>query len=389
MKRLLFLIMPICFLIFSVDTNAQIDVGKMVKKKVEKKVKKGVDKTIDKGLDESEEAIKDAVSKDPENKDAEGKFSENKSPNQTLKAWSKYDFVPGDRIIFEDNLTGEQNGEFPSKWNLLKGNAENAALGNENVISFVKSSTEIAPLMKKPNYLPEVFTIEFDVYFYTKYNEAYALTLKMVNKIDIRLNKVSMGDFYGSPEAVYKEPGWHHVALSFNKRALKVYFNQDRVLNIPNVKDKPTEFSISALSHGAKAGDPAIIKNIRVAEGGVRLYDQMLTDGKIVTRGILFESGKAAIKPESMGVINEIVQLMKDHADIGFSIEGHTDGDGDDAFNQKLSDQRATAVKAEFVKLGISESKLQSKGWGESKPVDSNTSPEGKANNRRVEFVKI
>jgi OmpA-OmpF porin, OOP family len=115
----------------------------------------------------------------------------------------------------------------------------------------------------------------------------------------------------------------------------------------------------------------------------------LLTEGKIVTRGILFDFGKSTIKPESMGVINEIAKVMKEHPDVNFNIEGHTDGDGEEIFNQKLSEQRATAVRTELVGLGINESRLQTKGWGESKPVDSNTSPEGKANNRRVEFVKI
>jgi outer membrane protein OmpA-like peptidoglycan-associated protein len=402
MKTPIGLITLCCFVFLSLSTSAQIDVGKKLKK-VEKKVEKEVDKTIDKGLDEAEKTVKEGVSKDKEKKTAKDEkrkpevsnqktakdTSVTKSSGQKLKAWSKYDFVSGDKIIFEDNLVGEQNGEFPSKWDLVKGNAENAVFGGENVVSFVQTNTEIRPLMKTANYLPELFTIEFDVYFYNKYNEAYTLRLKNVKSIDIRTHRVSMGSYSGSPEVPPQEPGWHHIALSFDKRAMKVYFDQDRLLNIPNLKDKPTEFSISALSHGAKAGDPALLRNIRIAEGGVKLYARFLTEGKIVTRGILFESGKAVIKPESMGVINEIVALMKDHPEVNFRIEGHTDSDGDDAFNQKLSDERAEAVKTEFVKLGINSSRMQTKGWGESKPVDGNATPEGKANNRRVEFVKM
>jgi len=286
-------------------------------------------------------------------------------------------------------LAGEQIGEFPSKWNLSNGNAEIAMLGEENVISFVQNRTEITPLMKNEDYLPEIFTIEFDIFFYKKYNEAYFLMLKNLNRIDIRTTRVSMGKFRGGPGEGSAKTGWHHIALSFNKRALKVYFDQTRVLNIPNIEKKPTSFSISALSHGASRGDPALIKDSRIAEGGVKLYDRLVTEGKIVTRGILFDSGKSTIKPESMGVINEIVKLMKDHPEINFSIEGHTDSDGEEAFNQKLSEQRAEAVKVRLINLGIDESRLQTKGWGESKAVDDNSTPEGKANNRRVEFIKI
>ena len=117
-----------------------------------------------------------------------------KSSDKELKVWSKYDFVPSDKIIFEDNLAGEQNGEFPSKWDLIKGNAENAVLGDENVISFAQNQTEIAPLMKTKDFLPDIFTIEFDVYFYNKYNEAYMLNLRNLKRITIRNKKVSMGD---------------------------------------------------------------------------------------------------------------------------------------------------------------------------------------------------
>ena len=243
--------------------------------------------------------------------------------------------------------------------------------------------------MKTANYLPEIFTIEFDIYIYNKYNEAYNLNLKNQKQIDIRTNRVSMGNFEGEPDASSKGTGWHHIALSFNQRALKVYFDQTRVLNIPNLEKKPTEMSISALSHGSAKGDPALIKNIRIAKGGVELYDRLLTDGKIITRGIQFDVGKSTLKPESMGVINEIANLMKQHPDVKFSVEGHTDSDGDEAFNLKLSEARALAVKDALVELGIDASQLETKGWGESKPLDNNSTPEGKANSRRVEFVKI
>src|SRR5690606_5121453 len=83
--------------------------------------------------------------------------------------WSKYNFVPGDEIIFADDLSKEENGEFPSRWDLLKGNAENASLDGEPVIR-MDHDTYIAPLMSKEKYLPEVFTLEFDAYFNDVYH---------------------------------------------------------------------------------------------------------------------------------------------------------------------------------------------------------------------------
>jgi outer membrane protein OmpA-like peptidoglycan-associated protein len=90
-----------------------------------------------------------------------------------------------------------------------------------------------------------------------------------------------------------------------------------------------------------------------------------------------------------MGVINAIYDLLKDHPEIKLSVEGHTDSDGDEALNQSLSEKRAQAVVDHLVNMGIDSSRLTSKGWGESNPAGPNSTSEGKAANRRVEFVKI
>jgi outer membrane protein OmpA-like peptidoglycan-associated protein len=194
----------------------------------------------------------------------------------------------------------------------------------------------------------------------------------------------------------YEEKGeitsgyWRHVAISFNTRALKVYLDDARVVNIPNLGVNPEGLTICCdpMNTVGTQGINRFIKNIRIAEGAVRLYDKLMQDGKIVASGIRFDVNKATIKPESMGVINEIVKLMKDHPEISFSVEGHTDSDGDESFNQDLSERRSRAVADQLVKMGIDNSRLTSKGWGESKPAGPNNTSEGKAANRRVEFVK-
>lgn len=363
----------------------QFDVGKMLEKKVEKKAKDKTGKAIDKGLEE----VEDAVAGDKKEKEATSETAGHESSTPELKAWSRYDFVPGEKVIFEDNLVREQNGEFPSRWDLLGGNAENASFGSDNVISFVASRTEITPLMKTKDYLPELFTVEFDIYFHQKGNEAYVFRFDSRNTIDIRSQAVRMGKFKGEPKTALKDAGWRRIAMSFNKRALKVYFNQDRVLNIPNLGVKPAKFSIEALSHDARKGRPAMIKNIRVCEGGVSLYDRVVADGKFVTRGIHFESGKAVVRPESFGVLKEIAAMMKDHPDLRFTVEGHTDSDGDEAYNKDLSERRAAAVRNALVQMGTDDGRFETAGWGESKPSDTNDTPEGKANNRRVEFIRM
>lgn len=387
MKTLLKLFLIATIVSFSINSFSQIDLEKTVTKKVKREVNKSIDEGLETNNKKEEppknENVTDEKISDENNS---GEMMQDDGSKKDLKLWSKYDFVPGDKVIFEDNLSGEKHGEFPSKWNLVRGNAETGIFGDENVIAFMKNQTEISPYMKTEEYLPEIFTIEFDIYYFNKGNEAYYVSLKNQKKMTIRKNKVSLGSFEGEPDVSSRETGWHHIALSFNQRALKVYFDYTRVLNIPRIKKRPTSLTISALSHSK---NPSMIRNIRIAEGGVELYDKLITDGKIVTSGIYFDVGKSTIKPESMGVINEIVKLMNDHPEIKFSVEGHTDSDGDDVSNQKLSEDRAGAVKSKLIELGIENSRLKSKGHGESMPVDDNSTPEGKANNRRVEFIKI
>ena len=103
---------------------------------------------------------------------------------------------------------------------------------------------------------------------------------------------------------------------------------------------------------------------------------------------ILFDSGKASFQQQTFPVLQAIVAILKEYPNANFSIEGHTDSDGKDATNQTLSENRAAAVKNYLVENGIAASRLSSAGFGESKPIDTNKTKAGKANNRRVE-VKL
>jgi OOP family OmpA-OmpF porin len=412
----IFLVLILCFNVVSI---AQFDLEKKLKNKANKELNKGTDDAIDKSLDAIKNAGQDNDSENDEvstqNKKANEIEVENNSSNtaqagekENLKVWSKYDFVPGDKIIFEDNLEKEENGEFPSRWDLVSGSAEIAKLGEESVIYFSNNKTVILPLLDKKNFLPDVFTIEFDVYFddlatrrsnyyFVRFYEGNAGNANINGQrrypIEIRWNEVKMNKL-GSKTSDFNEEKkdwngkWKHVAISFNKRSLKVYLDEERMMNVPNLEYKPEMFSIGS-DYDARYIKTSSAKNIRVNEGGKKLYDRIMTEGKFVTRGILFDVNKSTIKGESMGTINEIVQLMKDYSDLKFRIEGHTDSDGDEAYNQILSEERAGAVKNILVQSGINALRLDSKGYGESKPVDENSTPEGKANNRRVEFLKL
>lgn len=104
---------------------------------------------------------------------------------------------------------------------------------------------------------------------------------------------------------------------------------------------------------------------------------------------IYFDIGKSAIKPDSRPVLDEAVKYMKENPRVRFEIQGHTDNVGSEEFNQKLSDERAEAVRAYMIEKGIAAERLTAKGYSMSVPAAPNDTKEGRAKNRRIEFKPI
>ncbi|MBO7069887.1 MAG: OmpA family protein [Bacteroidales bacterium] len=195
----------------------------------------------------------------------------------------------------------------------------------------------------------------------------------------------------------YLKPNdWNHIAISFNKRAFKLYLNYERIVNIPNMI-QPRSWAID----GSSASDKGIfVTNIVMAKGAVELYDRNATDyssavekaiaetGKFVTNNILFETGKATLKPESMEEIQKVAEYMKKNPSARFEVQGHTDNQGSDAVNDPLSQQRAEAVVAALEKEGVDPFNLRPVGKGSHEPVADNSTEAGRTQNRRVEFIK-
>jgi outer membrane protein OmpA-like peptidoglycan-associated protein len=180
---------------------------------------------------------------------------------------------------------------------------------------------------------------------------------------------------------------WHHIALAFRKQQMKVYVDQYRVLVIPHTSLSPVHLELDGIGD---QNAPIVFKNMRIASGGnMNMLGKKFTDAKIITHGINFDIDKATLKPESMGTLNMIVSVLKDNPAIKFEIDGHTDNSGSAAHNLVLSQQRAESVKAQLVNMGVDAARLTNRGFGDTKPISNNNTPEGKANNRRVEFVKM
>ncbi len=335
------------------------------------------------------------------------------SQGPSLKAYDNYDFVPGEKIILAEDFSDDTKGEFPAHWHLCYGQGVVTDFDGKKVFALTEGeqgdeAAVMEPRMKKKSgYMPENFTVELDMY----------IPRTATADDDIRNHWVGL-NFYGSDELINSYDDldlspeklgfftdrisegskqlpenigldnftnkWHHLAIAYKNKQMKVYLDQIRLYVIPEVKDPGIN------KFGVRVRGKCVVTNIRLAEGGgMIMLGQKFTDAKIVTHGINFDVDRSTIKPESMGTLNMIVQIMKDNPDLKFDVEGYTDNTGNPAHNLTLSQNRADAVRTQLISMGVTASRLTSKGFGETKPISDNNSPEGKANNRRVEFVKM
>lgn len=382
-----------------------------VKSHVENKVVKEAGDATEKTMEAAKDKATGALQGNEEGNTSTADGGDDKTPakGRTNKAdYKSYDFVPGDKIIFEPDLSSEPDAELPARFSIQKGNAEIQSYDGEKILHLDAGGyVTLTPLMTTENYLPEQFTVEFDMMwendqdyfayvndfwlqFYKEDDgnyEGYGLyEFTIHSNSDIYLGK------HGSNRTVVKEAlknalntnnVWHHIAFYVRNNIAKAYINEYRVAASNNMPTGATKLAIrSNGNYGFK------IKNFRLAAGGADKYNKIVTDGKFITHGILFDVNKSTIKPESMGALNEIARLMKNHADLKFEVQGHTDSDGTDDANMRLSQDRADAVKEKLESMGVEKGRLTSKGFGETEPLDKNDTAEGKANNRRVEFIK-
>lgn len=348
----------------------------------------------------------------------QGSSGNTASLEESESIYSKYDFIPGDKVIFFDDFSDTDIGEFPRKWHLKgpKGGDNNAV----EVVEFQgkryirsqpatgdatqNASTQYIRLTQKGD-LPEKFTIEFDAYFITElaggYNSYYHLYLLREDSSWPGLNgQAAEGIFYFSGSggnSVNTNTGmnkndnkFHHIAISVNGTFVKAYIDNVRVINDPEGVLRPIKMiGINMGVSGGLASDRVMIGNVRLAQGGKDIKSALNSSGKIITHGIQFDTGKDIIKPESLPTLKMILGILNNDTEMKFSIEGHTDNQGNKEINQPLSKKRAEAVKNWLVDKGIASARLKTKGLGDTKPLESNNTPEGRANNRRVEFVKF
>jgi OOP family OmpA-OmpF porin len=444
MKKLLLLIIAIAT-IHSLNAQFIKRMADRAKNRLEQKAGDKVDKGVDEATDVKKKEKKKPVDNEDEEESEEVAAGDNDATSSsdekeesktsaakpaTLKTYSKYDFVPGDKVIAFEDFSSAEIGDFPMRWN-TNATGEVVTVSDKEG-KWLKINKEGVYHPEFITNLPENFTLEFDLGINDKWN-SWPLVMNIAKlktpedftdygkyvswqgdhtvHIDFKPSvTTSLSD--GSSKLVIGKDGnhqinndvkfstWDHAKTKFahisvwrQKQRLRVYLNGEKIWDIPRGFDAAATYNaITFACHGAYHTNPDfyLLGNIRLAVGIPDTRTKLITEGKFVTSGILFDVNKDVVKAESYGTLKDIASVLKENAGVKVKIVGHTDADGDENANLELSKKRAIAVRTALNKeFGIDESRMETDGKGESQPVDKNDNSSGKANNRRVEFIKL
>jgi len=184
-----------------------------------------------------------------------------------------------------------------------------------------------------------------------------------------------------------------HIAIQVQKERYRIWINEAKAFDVPkgvanNYKMNQLLFQVGQTNYKDDQYG-VFVSNIKVAQGLPDTRHKLVEEGKFSTTAILFDINEATIKPESGGVLKEIASVLNQYKDFKVVIVGHTDSDGGDAANLALSKKRAIAVKEALVnEFGVDAARIETDGKGETVAAGDNKTKEGKAQNRRVEFIK-
>ncbi len=424
-----------------VMASAQVkDPVETVRDKGTDKVNEKTDDLIDQGLDKIEEGInsifkkKDKKEKKKNNKNNSNSSSNNSASNSNdYTDFSEYEgsaFVPGKDVLFFEDFSTAKLGSGNGNWHVYEYDdhvdVERPHIGSIPVATgnWLKMPRKGFAFPNSFKNLPEQFTIEYDLYadpenmnemeggfranfiakddrqeFSIHWSEEPAIRLDVhphgsnqtiylsaTTEYNSNLNQEDMNLFEKTFQSGWIPGEVNRVSIYRNGKQVILYLNGKEMLNLPNGLPKKAQYNLIFSTN--LWGDGMHVSNIRVAGNIPNATQEIKSEGKFVTNAIYFDINSSRIKPESWATLNQAAQAIQSTSGIVL-IVGHTDSDGADDANLTLSKNRAESVKNALVsEFGIDASRLQTDGKGESQPIDSNNSASGKAQNRRVEFIK-
>jgi len=436
MKKLLTVLAFMIFIQFSFaqETTVGERVIKNAKDKTYGRGEQKGDETVDKALNKVEEGItglfkkKDKKKKKEETEQQEDSSEESSDENQEskpksssskkpVKSNSKFDFEAGEKELYFDNFERLAMGDFPAEFNTnASGEIVNIDGQSGKWLSMTKNGAFIPDNIKN---LPDNFTLEFEVGINADPTNNYPgfglnFTTEQDNLMLERFFSKGISLIYLHPGAAtcsvqiipssgseinneIKMPQWDtnqdnnfvKVSLWRQNGRFRVYVNEEKLVDLPRFFTENKAYDFAFFRSFFKECE-VYLTNVRYAVAGADTRNKLITEGKFVTNGILFDVNSDNIKPESGSVLKEIATTLQENPTVRVKIIGHTDSDGADAANLTLSQKRAAAVKTALSSFyGIESSRLETDGKGESQPLNKNATSAEKAQNRRVEFIKL
>lgn len=305
----------------------------------------------------------------------------------------EHDFVPGEKAVFYDDFTDMAKGAAPPHWKVRGGAAKLNPAGHlvladrlslyPNVESLPKNftvETDFVPKDASGGHVAWVFenqdsTFQWSAQFQFDTDEIYA-TLNVNDEGWSKLGEGRVKIRYGKAS---------RLAVWYQDSRIRMYVNDQRAVDLNQVELKPWSRAVLDFT----SDSPVELSAVRIAESAPDISQVLTSTGKYVSHAIQFDTGSDQLQSESMNVIKEVAAALQKQPALKLRIEGHTDSTGDAAKNLDLSKRRAESVKGALVQLGIGTGRLTTEGFGQTKPMAPNDTPQGRAENRRVEFVKI
>ena len=398
-----FLVLPIC-----ITQTLQAQILDQVKKKGVELLKKEAEKKLKGNNDTKKEGDKKA-----DDKTNKTEVKNEPQTDQQFVVNSKYDFMPGEKVLFFDDFSAENIGDFPTVWNTTGSGEVVTTNGSDGRWFKITNGHGIYTLME-PLTLPENYTIEFDVVPQKdpKNNSGIGFNFYLLSTSkpkDLMFGvarpggtgmKYSFGytNYYsayysdGTPDqkGIEQEPKFkadkkYRISIWVQKERIRLYVDQTKLFDNPKVISKSVKYNMIRFDGGTP-----LLGNFRIATGLPDMRSKLLTEGKLISYGIYFDVNKDVVKAESYPSIKEIAAILKDNPNIKIKIVGHTDSDGDDKSNLELSKRRSESVKNALVtNFSIEASRIATDGKGEIEPIAPNDNVTNKALNRRVEFIKL
>jgi len=303
------------------------------------------------------------------------------------------DFVPGEKVFFYDDYTDMAKGAAPAHWKVRGGAVKLNPAGRLVMVDRLS----LYPNIKA---LPKNFTVETDVvpkdasgghlgWVFENQDSTFQWTAQFqfdTDEIYVSLNVNDEGwSKLGEGRVKIQYGKLIRLAVWYQDARVRLYVNDQRAVDLNQMEFKP--WSRTFLDFISDS--PVELGAVRIAESMPDISQVLLSAGKYVSHAIQFDTGSDRLRPESINVIKEVAAALQKQPELKLRIEGHTDSTGDAAGNLDLSKRRAESVKGSLVKLGISADRLTTDGFGQTKPMAPNDTPQGRAENRRVEFVKI